>query len=75
MGDLDKVSLCCTADLQRQSIIFNALKDSGEAEQSLVSHYCASTVRVLFDVMHVWAECLDSTVVWLPEPEVPAGWG
>lgn len=41
---------------------------------SRLSH-CASTVRVLFDVMHMWAECLDSTVVWLPEPAVPAGWG
>lgn len=73
MGDHDKVALSCTADLQLHCFIFNALKESVEAEESLVSYYCASTVRVLFDVIHVWAECLDSTVVWLPE--VPAGWG
>ena len=50
------------------------LKESGGAERSLVSCYCTSTVRVLFDMLHVWAECLDSRLVWLPELEVLAGW-
>lgn len=48
-----------------------SLKESGKA----LSCYCASLARVLFDIIHVWAESLDSRVVLLPDPVVPVGWG
>lgn len=47
-------------------------RSQAKLSTALVSCLCA---RVLFDVMHLWAKCLDSRLVWLPETEVPAGWG
>lgn len=72
---------CCVIKLLCRDFFFFAmrwflwLESSDKAEQSLISCFCASTARLLFDVMHVWAECLDSRIVWLPAPQVPAGWG
>lgn len=42
---------------------------------SFFPHCCVSILRVLFEMIHMWAECLVSSFVCLPEPVVPAGWG